>query len=74
MSTLRKNFSYLCLMLCVVSQTLFQVAFADENSTGVWSGYISGQGRGFWQSPQFDDQRDGDLSLACRTRILQRLE
>jgi hypothetical protein len=37
---------------------------ADENAQGVWSGYISGQTRGFWQSPQFTDQRDGDLSLA----------
>ena len=35
-----------------------------EESAGVWSGYVSGQGRGFWQSPQFSDQRDGDVSLA----------
>jgi hypothetical protein len=40
------------------------VGMADENAQGVWSGYISGQTRGFWQSPQFTDQRDGDLSLA----------
>lgn len=64
MSALRKKLSCLFLILCVLSQLLFQVAFADENSAGVWSGYISGQGRGFWQSPQFDDQRDGDLSFA----------
>ena len=64
MSALRKNVSCLCLMLCVVLQTLFQVVSADENSAGVWSGYISGQGRGFWQSTQFEDQRDGDLSFA----------
>lgn len=51
-------------MLCVVSQTLFQTVCADENTAGVWSGYVSGQGRGFWQSPQFDDQRNGDLSFA----------
>ncbi len=52
-------------MLCVLSLTLFQVVLADENSAGVWSGYVSGQGRGFWQSPQFNDQRDGDVSLAA---------
>ncbi|QMU62754.1 MAG: hypothetical protein GKR92_08490 [Gammaproteobacteria bacterium] len=51
-------------MICVVSQTVFHVVSADEDSAGVWSGYVSGQGRGFWQNPQFDDQRDGDLSFA----------
>ncbi|MFK7816812.1 MAG: hypothetical protein AB8B92_10815, partial [Gammaproteobacteria bacterium] len=64
MSAFSKNLSFLLLMLCVVSLTLFQVVIAEVNSKGVWSGYISGQGRAFWQSPQFDDQRDGDLSLA----------
>lgn len=38
---------------------------AEEASPGDWSGYVSAQGRGFWQSPQFDDQRDGDISLAA---------
>ena len=47
------------------SYLLIQSAFANENSSGYWSGYISGQGRGFWQSPQFADQRDGDFSVAA---------
>ncbi len=64
MSTLRKKYSYLCVLICVVSQTVFHVVSAYEDSAGVWSGYVSGQGRGFWQNPQFDDQRDGDLSFA----------
>jgi len=59
-----KNISYLCLMFCAASQLFFQQSLASEDNAGVWSGYISGQGRGFWQSPQFDGQRDGDLSLA----------
>ena len=47
------------------SYLLIQSAFANENSSGYWSGYISGQGRGFWQNPQFADQRDGDISVAA---------
>ena len=47
------------------SSLLNQSAFANEDSSGYWSGYVSGQGRGFWQSPQFADQRDGDISLAA---------
>lgn len=65
MSSFCKHLSCLYLLSCIVLPTLFQVAVADENSTGVWSGYIAVQGRGFWQSPQFDDQRDGDISLAA---------
>ena len=49
-----------CVLLCAV---IVSPLLAEESS-GVWSGYVSGQGRGFWQSPQFDDQRDGDVSLA----------
>ncbi len=48
----------------VFSPFYFHVVLAEEESTGYWSGYISGQGRGFWQSPQFNDQRDGDISFA----------
>ena len=64
MFTVSKNFSYLCLALGIFLQIILHAANADENKNGVWSGYISGQGRGFWQSSQFDDQRDGDLSFA----------
>ena len=45
--------------------TILPPAFASEHAAGYWSGYISGQARGFWQSPKFDDQRDGDLSFAA---------
>ncbi len=64
MFTFSKNYSYVCLTLCVLLQIYLHVANAEEDANGIWSGYISGQGRGFWQSPQFDDQRDGDISLA----------
>lgn len=64
MSICSKKISCLCVMLSIASQILFQVSHADEGAKGVWSGYVSGQGRGFWQSPQFDDQRDSDLSFA----------
>lgn len=39
-------------------------ALHAQEDTGNWSGYISAQGRGFWQNPQFDNQRDGSVSLA----------
>ncbi len=64
MPTLSKNNSYLCLVISLILQTLLHAVHAEDNTSGVWSGYISGQGRAFWQSPQFSDQRDGDLSLA----------
>ena len=54
----------MCFSLCVALPTLSHKVLADEKTQGVWSGYVSGQTRGFWQSPQFSDQRDGDLSLA----------
>ena len=46
-------------------ETFFSNAIAeDEENAGIWSGYVSVQGRGFWQDAQFPDQRDGDISLA----------
>ena len=43
---------------------LLSFALYAQEDPGTWSGYISGQARGFWQSPQFSGQRDGDVSLA----------
>ncbi len=50
----------LTFLLC---EALVSVTNAEE-SAGVWSGNIALQGRSFWQSAQFNGQRDGDLSLS----------
>ena len=48
----------LSILLCISS-----IAFAEDEA-GIWSGNIAVQGRYFWESPQFDDQRDGDVSVS----------
>jgi len=64
MPTLSKNYSYVCLVIGLLLLVLLHAVHAEEDTSGIWSGYISGQSRAFWQSPQFNDQRDGDISLA----------
>jgi len=44
-------------------QSISSLIYADDDA-GTWSGNIAVQGRWFWESPQFDDQRDGDVSLS----------
>lgn len=56
--------AFLAMTVLWVSLQFSAYSVKAESESGTWSGYISGQGRGFWQSPQFNKQRDGDVSLA----------
>jgi len=64
MNACRKNFSYACLLLGVLLCEVLPFSLKAEEVASSWSGNIAVQGRGFWQDPQFDGQRDGDVSLS----------
>ena len=58
----RTTYGGFFLLICLCDTLAFSVK--AEDSAGTWSGNAAAQGRGFWQSPQFNDQRDGDVSLS----------
>lgn len=64
MDTSKKKVSYVWLFLVILLCETIPFSIKAQEGAGSWSGNIAGQGRGFWQSPQFDDQRDGDVSLS----------
>ena len=59
-----KSVSHISLWAAFILVVTLPPAHASDDGSGYWSGYVSGQARGFWQSAQFDDQRDGDFSIA----------
>lgn len=58
-----KNILVLLLLFVLFHLNISVIVLAEED-TGTWSGNVAIQGRWFWESPQFDDQRDGDVSLS----------
>ena len=59
------NFNaYSLLVHCVIIYLCTPSITLAQEKTGTWSGNIAAQGRWFWESPQFDDQRDGDISVS----------
>ena len=69
-----KRISYGGFVLIVLLCEVLPFTVKAEEGAGTWSGNIAVQGRGFWQSPQFDDQRDGDLSLSFEPEFYKEWE
>ncbi len=64
MNTFNKNVSYRCLILIILLCEVIPFSLYAQESTSSWSGNMAVQGRDFWLSPQFEGQRDGDVSLS----------
>ena len=71
MDASKKYVSYRWLYLVILLCETIPFSIKAQEGGGSWSGNIAVQGRGFWQSPQFDDQRDGDLSLSFEPEFYQ---